>query len=181
LTLEQRLTAFAAAVGADVKALLGQGSVDPYTRKKLASDFSNSTVTFNTITDGTRTFTFTPPANTDFEIEAWLLIQTATATVLPRVGVSIGAGQAYGSVAIEQVGATTAAEVATFGTFLTAAVNVQVPAGGVPAAATPYEAVVRVKGRSGAAPAAITIQMASETAGTACLVKAGSEMKTRIL
>ncbi|MEO6361287.1 MAG: hypothetical protein ABIO43_12070, partial [Sphingomicrobium sp.] len=63
------------------------GAADPYARTKLAADFSNSTVTFNTITG----FTYTPPANTDFEIEAWLLIQTATATVLPRVGISIGA------------------------------------------------------------------------------------------
>ncbi len=91
----------------------------------------------------------------------------------------MGAGQQYGACSIEQVGATTATEVATHGTFLTAAVNIQVPAGGLPALGTPYEAVVRVKGRSGSSPGAIALQMASETAGTACLVRAGSRMTRR--
>jgi hypothetical protein len=81
---------------------------------------------------------------------------------------------------VEQVGATTTTEVATHGTFLTLASTLQVPAGGVAAINTPYEAVVRVKGRAGASPAAIKLQLAAETAAaTAAIVKAGSKMVTR--
>lgn len=160
---------------ATVSALPGGGSADTVT--KLASDFVNATVTFNDITG----FSYTPAANVDFEIEAWLLIVAGNATTnLPRVGISIAAGQQYGACSIEQVGATTATEVATHGTFLTGAVNVQVPAGGVAAINTPYEAVVRIKGRSGASPGAIKLQLAAEiAAATAAIVKAGSKMVTR--
>lgn len=146
---------------------------------KLASDFVNATVTFNDITG----FSYTPPANSDFEIEAWLLIVAgAAATNLPRVGISVGAGQQYGAMSCEQVGATTATEVATHGTFLTGAATLQVPAGGVAAINTPYEAVVRVKGRSGATPGAIKLQLAAESAAAnAAIVKAGSKMVTRTI
>ncbi len=148
---------------------------------KIAADFSNSTVTFNTITDGARTMSYLPPTGVDFEIEAFLLIQTATATVLPRLQIAVGAGQLHGSVSVEQVGATLTTEVVQHGTFLAAAVNVTMPVGGLPAANTPYEATVRIKGRSGLNPTAIALLMASETAGTACLVKAGSRMTVRVL
>lgn len=146
---------------------------------KLASDFVNATVTFNDITG----FSYTPPANTDFEVEAWLLIVAGNAsTNLPRVGISIGAGQQYGACSIEQAGATTATEVATHGTFLTTLTTVQVPAGGVAAANTPYEATVRIKGRSGASPGAVKLQLAAESAAaSAAIVKAGSKMVTRTL
>lgn len=155
------------------------GSSDVVT--KMTNDFGTSAAAFSTITDLTRSMFWTPPANSDFEMEAWLLIQTPTATILPRVGVSVGAGQAYGAASIEQCGATLTAEAVQHGTFLTTAVNVQMAVGGLPAAATPYEAVVRVKGRSGATPGVIQIQLASETAGTTVTVKAGSRMTTRTI
>jgi hypothetical protein len=160
---------------ATISSLPGGGSGDSVT--KLASDFVNATVTFNDITG----LTYTPPANSDFEVEAWLLIMAGNATTnLPRIGISIGAGQQYGAASIEQVGATTTTEVATHGTFLTTLATVQVPAGGVAAISTPYEAVCRVKGRSGASPGAIKFQLAAETAASnAAIVKAGSSMKTR--
>jgi hypothetical protein len=155
------------------------GSSDVLT--KMTNDFGNSGTAFATITDLTRTMSFTPPANSDFEIEAWLLIQTPTATILPRVGVAVGAGQQYGAASIEQCGATVTTEAVQHGTFLTGAVNLQMPVGGLPAAATPYEAIIRVKGKSGATPGAIQIQLASETAGSSCTVKAGSRMITRVI
>lgn len=160
---------------ATVSSLPSGGSSDTVT--KLASDFTNATVTFTDITG----FSYTPPANADFEIEAWLLIVAGNATTnLPRVGISIAAGQQYGAASIEQVGATTTTEVATHGTFLTTATTVQVPAGGVAAINTPYEAICRVKGRAGASPGAIKFQLAAETAAaSAAIVKAGSTMKTR--
>lgn len=140
----------------------------------LASDFVNATVTFNDITG----FTYTPPANSNFEIEGWLLIQTVAAANLPRLGISVGAGQAYGSMSIEQAGATASTEVAAHGSFLATAVSLQVPAGGLAVANTPYEAVLRCKGRSGASPGPIKFQVAAETAAAnAAIVKAGSKMK----
>lgn len=159
----------------------GKSAFDSDTVTKIATDFSNSTVAFNTITDGTRTFSYTPPANSDFEVEAWLLLQTPTATILPRVGVSVGAGQQYGAISVEQVGAAVTAELAQHATFLAALTTLQIPVGGTPTAGSPYEAIVRIKGRSGATPGPILIQMASETAGTACLVRGGSRMTARTL
>jgi hypothetical protein len=146
---------------------------------KLASDFVNATVTFTDITG----FSYTPPANSDFEVEAWLLIVAgAAATNLPRLGISVGAGQQYGACSIEQAGASASTEVAMHGTFLTSAVNALVPAGGVAAINTPYEAVVRIKGRSGASPGAIKLQIAAESAAAnAAIVKAGSKMVTRTI
>lgn len=152
---------------------------DPWTRKTLASDFSNSTVTFNNITDGTTTFTYTPPANSNFLIEFELLLSTATTTTLPLPGVSIAAGQSYGAVSIEyQSGA--AARIFTEGWFTTIAATVKVLAGTAPAA-TPYLAKGVIKGRSGATPGAIVLQLASEVAGGACLVRQGSEMRYRTI
>lgn len=144
---------------------------------KLASDFTNATITFTDITG----FSYTPAANADFEIEAWLLIVAGNlATNLPRVGVSVPAGYQYGAMSVEQVGATTTTEVATHGTFLSGAALLQVPAGGVAAINTPYEAIVRVKGRAGATPGAIKLQLAAETAATnAAVVKAGSTMRAK--
>lgn len=146
---------------------------------KLAADFVNATVAFTDVTG----MTYTPPANTDFEMEFWLLVVAgAAATNLPRVGISIGAGQQYGAASVEQCGATLTTEVVQHGTFLAAAVNVQVPAGGFAAISTPYEAVGRVKGRSGAAPGAIKLQLAAETAAAnAAIVKAGSRMTVKTL
>jgi hypothetical protein len=152
------------------------GNTGGWTETTLASDFSNSTVTFNTITG----FTFTPTANTNFEVQAAIMLQTATATVLPELQVSIGAGQAYGCVQIDQTGATVTTRVVQDGTFTTGAVNIAVPAGGFAAANTPYLAYVTIRGRSGASPGAISIQLASETAGTAVLAKTGSQMRYKL-
>lgn len=140
----------------------------------LASDYTNATVTFATITG----MSFTPTANASFECQAALLIQTTTATNLPRIGVSIGAGQAYGSVQMDQTGATVTTRIVQDGTFTTGAATVQVPAGGVAAANTPYLCYVTIRGKAGASPGAIALQMAAETAGAnVCFVKAGSQLR----
>lgn len=140
----------------------------------LASDYTNATVTFATITG----MSFTPTANASFECQAALLIQTTTATNLPRIGVSIGAGQAYGAVQIDQTGATVTTRVQQDGTFTTLATTVQVPAGGVAAANTPYLCYVTIRGKAGASPGAISLQTAAETAGAnVCFVKAGSQLR----
>ena len=73
----------------------GTGS-DPWTVVKLVADYTNATITFANVTDGTTVLTFTPPANTDWELEGRILIETTTIANLPRIGVAIGAGAARG-------------------------------------------------------------------------------------
>jgi hypothetical protein len=148
----------------------GASSGDGWTRIKLALDFAlpNSAV-FTNISDGTTTLTFTPPANADWELEGRIMIETATAANLPRVGVNIGAHAAngYGTVNIWQGGATVnAAGVGATGGWKNnaAAVNVQMAVGGLPAPNVPALAEIIMSGRSGNTPQPITIQLANETA-----------------
>lgn len=151
---------------------------EPWTRIKLAADFTTALATFGDITG----LTYTPPANSDFMIEAELLLLTTTATNLPRVGVAIPAGYQWAAAEIRQAGATDTAQIQTHGGTLTTLANIQTAAGGLAAANSPRLCVVRVKGRSGASPAAIRLQLAAETAGAnICFVKAGSEMRSRLV
>jgi hypothetical protein len=157
---------------------------DPWTRTVLTSDFNNALTGFGNITDGTRTFTYTPPNNSNFTLEADLILWTTSSTNLPRVGVNVAAGAAagYGSIIIQQQGATATTVVQAGGGFSNpgAAVNVQQAAGGLPANSTPYWCWISIKGKSGASATQISIQMAAESAAAAtCYVKAGSEMRTR--
>lgn len=158
----------------------GGGGVEPWTRLFLGSDFTNAATGFVTITDGSSPFSWTPPANENFTIEAELLLLTTTGSNLPRVGVSIGAGQAFGAVEIIQVGALASSMTFLAGTFTSVAASIQVGAGSLPTANTPYLSRLLIKGRSGASPGAIALQMAAEIAGASiCFVKAGSEMRMR--
>lgn len=165
-------------------AQFGGSAADPWTRVVLGADYTNALATFVTITDGTLTLTYTPPANSNFTLEAELILMTTTITNLPRVGVLVAAGatDGYGAISAEQDGATATTEVVASGGFNNnaAAVNVQFAAGGVPVANQPILCTIRVKGRSGAAPSAISIQLAAETAGANIVfVKRGSEMRYR--
>ena len=164
----------------------GGGGSDPWTRKVLTTDFVNGTTTFSNITDGTNTFTYTPPANSNFTIEAELLIQTNSTTNLPRVGVLINAGanSGYGYVFIQQVGATATTTAQAAGGYNNPGSNqaIQMAAGGLPVSNIPYWCWVQIKGKSGSTPSAIVIQAAAETAAAnACTIKAGSEFRTRTL
>lgn len=151
---------------------------DPWTRIKLAADFTNAATGFADITG----LTYTPPANTDFMIEAELIILTTTTTTLPRIGVAIPAGQQWATAMIRQAGASDTAQVQAQGGVTTGAGNIQMAAGGLAVANSPRLCLVAIKGRSGAAPAAIKLQMAAEIAGAnVCFVKAGSEMRSRVL
>lgn len=153
---------------------------DPWASVVLLEDFNNGTTTFQTIPG----FTFTPPANANYAIEAKLLLWTTAAANLPRIGVSVGASatNGYGTSSINQAGATATTEVnANIGWNNNAAVvNSQLAAGGLSLANVPFLCRVHISGRSGASPAAISLQMAAESAGTNVhFVKAGSEMRTR--
>lgn len=167
-----------------VSALPTGGGADPWTVVKLAADYTNATVTFANVTDGTTALAFTPAANTDWELEGRILIQTTTIANLPRVGVAIGAGstRGYGAANLWQAGATAAASVHANGGWSDAAgaTVIQLAAGGVLTANIPYECEVIMSGRSGASPTAISVQMAAETAGASiCFVKRGSFIRYR--
>jgi hypothetical protein len=162
----------------------GAGGADPWARTILAADYTNPLATFANITDGVTPWTYTPPANSNFTLEAEIILMTTTATNLPRFGVSVAAGvnNGYAYISTEQDGATATTEVVASGGYNNnaAIVLVQYAAGGVPAANTPISCTVRIKGRSGSAPQPISLQMAAETAGAnICFVKRGSEMRTR--
>lgn len=180
LTDEERIAA--ALSGSTYQTYARQADAgDPWTRFTLASDFVNATASFATITDGLATMSWTPPAGKAFTIEAELLFQTATPSNLPRIGVSIGAGQAHGAVEISHPGSlVTSNPTYLKGTFLTSAAVVQMAGGSMPAAATPFLARVLVKGRAGSSPGAIALQMAAESAAAnTCSIRAGSEMRAR--
>lgn len=182
-TLAARLAAFAQAVGADIKALqaalagAGGGGGEPWTRVKLADDFTSNN-SFSDIPG----LTFTPPADSDFMVEADLLVLTTTAANVPRIGVSIPAGCQWAAADIKQAGATATTQVQANGGTLTTATLVQMAAGGLPAANSPRVCSVLVKGRSGASPSPITLQLAAESGGpNTVFVKAGSEMRHRLV
>ncbi|MES2902685.1 MAG: hypothetical protein V4696_00725 [Pseudomonadota bacterium] len=163
----------------------GAAGGDPWTTIALTSDYNNATTTFTNITDGTRTLLFTPPANTNWELEARLLVWTTAAANLPRVGLNVVAGAAagMGGVNIWQAGATAAVSVHANAAWNNpgAAAVAQIAAGGVLTASVPYICEVIAAGRSGATPTAISLQMACETGAAAtCFIKAGSFMKTRV-
>jgi hypothetical protein len=180
-TLADRLLALAQAIGADIKSLTASVAAlksDPWTRVKLASDFTTALATFVNITG----MTYTPPATSDFIIEAELLLWTTTTTTLPRIGVALPAGMQYAAVEIVQAGATDTTQVVQEGGTTTAAATVQVPAGGLAVASVPRMCRVVIKGKSGANPTAVTLQLAAEIAGAnVCFVKAGSEMRSRVI
>jgi hypothetical protein len=147
----------------------------------LGADVTGTT-SFSDISDGTNAFSYTPPANSNFEMEALLLIETSTATNLPQIGVHVNAQGtgAYGVVQIDQTGATVTSRVIQDGTFTTSAVDIQVPAGGLAAANTPYLCFVTVRGRTGVSPAAISLQLKSETTpANNCKVRQGSQLRTK--
>jgi hypothetical protein len=160
------------------------GGTDPWTYKKLAADYTNATATFANITDGVDPFTYTPPANSDWSLDARLLVWTTTPANLPRIGVAIAAGasRGYGAGNIWSPGATASTTVQANGGWANGAgvTAIQLAAGGFLTASVPYLVEISLHGRSGATPTAISLQMAMETAGANIgFVKRGSLMRTR--
>lgn len=166
---------------ADAWATPAGGGADPWTRIGLATDFTNATVTPATITG----FTYTPPANTNWSIEAELLVWTTAPANLPMINFNIAAGaaQGYGGVDIQGPGATVnAAPAVANGAWNNPAALLKFSqaTGGVLTASVPYIVKLTAKGRSGATPQEMAIQMRAETAGANIVfVKAGSEMRYR--
>jgi hypothetical protein len=154
---------------------------DSWNSITLTSDHVNATTTQTTITDGTRSFTWTPPANSDIEIEGWILVTCAATTNQPSIRAAIPAGMQFGFA--EVFYETAAGRSYVQNGFTTTAVNVSVPAG-TAAAATPSTIFYKVfiKGKTGASPAAINIQCAAESAAAnGCVVKSGSSMRYKVV
>jgi hypothetical protein len=153
-----------------------------WSSKKIASDVVNATTTQTTISDGTNVFTYTPPANTDFEIEAELLVTTGDATTnMPLIQVDVPAGQQYGEASIQHVTSNIGLKAWVIAGFTNAAAQATTVAGTFQVAINiPLRYYITVKGRSGASPSAITIKCAAEiAAANGCIVKAGSVMRYR--
>jgi hypothetical protein len=151
---------------------------------KLTSDYVNATTTPSNITDGSNPFTYTPPANTDFEMEITLIVKAVGTTNMPRVqAVLPGAANnmQYSTVQIAWDTTATGWGIANGGA-LTGALTVSIPAGTAISATVPFGVTIYVKGRSGSSPAAININGFGESAAAdAITVKAGSVMRYRTL
>lgn len=155
---------------------LPSGGSDPWTYVKLASDQVTSLATFVDLTG----MTFTPSANTDYEVEWVLLVSTATTTVGPRPGAAWGTGYQYGAVDMYTTSSATA-ETQQHVSMTTTAGTAQAAVGGLPVINRVYGTCGRAVFRSGTTPTAFRLQLASETAATNVTAKAGSFMKYRTI
>jgi hypothetical protein len=178
VTLAERLAAFVAAVGADIKALNASVAAlvagGDWSRVGLTNDFVNATVTFTDVTG----FTCTIPANTNFTIEADLIVAAVATANLPRLGFIWNQALTHGVAEIEQHTSATAKGF-TNGLNLAAAGNLQTAVGTAPVAGN-YSARAYMKGRTGANACTIKLQLAAETAAAnAAILRRGSEFRYR--
>lgn len=173
-----RLIALAQAIGADIKshaaqlaALLAGGD---WARVGLAADFVNATVTFTDVTG----WACTIPANTNFTIEADLILAAVATANLPRFGLNWNAALAWGAGQVAYDSSATA-EVVARGLNLSAAGNLQMAAGTAPVAGA-YAGRAFLKGRTGGSAVTIKGQLAAETAAAnAATLRRGSEFRYR--
>ncbi len=152
-------------------------AADPWTYKKLASDYTTTSATLATISIGGVSLDFTPAANTNYEFEALLMLRTSTATNNPRTAVAWPTGMTDGVTTIQQTGSTATTLVYTSGSI---AATVQVAAGGLPDNTNGWPCFIKGVMRAGATPGStLRIQMAAETAGGTMTVETGSFLKYR--
>ncbi len=150
----------------------GPAGSDGWTYFKLGSDFTTSSATAVPVTG----MEFTPSANTSYEFKAVLLTRTATTTVGPRPGIGWPTGMTDGVAHIRQESSATA--------FVSALGNINAamlaPVGGVPSNAQSFPAIIEGMVIAGASPSGtVKVQLATETAATNVIVKAGSFLKWR--
>lgn len=160
------------------------GGSDPWTVVKIAADFNNATATQADVTDGTTTLTFTPPANSDWEMEAKIMGLTTVGTNIPRIGLKVAAGAnaGYGAVNIIAKAGTGSGLFSTnLGWDNPGSDQSEFsPAGDAPSANVPHIWLFVASGRSGSSPTAITITMACESAAAStCYIKRGSFLRHR--
>jgi len=148
-------------------------SGDAWTYVRLANDFTTSSATAVDVGLG-----FTPAANQRYEFEAQLKLRTASATVNPRAGLAWATGLTDGVGNIEEAqSATTSLQAkGNIGAALLIAV------GGLPNTTQSWPATAWGHCEAGATPSgSVRIQLASETAGTNVVCKAGSFLKYRTI
>jgi hypothetical protein len=167
-----------ASLGADGKVPAGQlpasSGSDPWTYIVLGADVTTSSATAVDVTG----LAFTPLANTRYVFEACLLTRTATATVGPRPGVAWATGLSDGVASIQQT-SSAAANVFANGNISGA---VLAPVGGVPTTTGSWPAWISGTFAAGASPSGtVKVQIASETAGTNVIAKAGSWLRYRTI
>lgn len=151
----------------------GGGGSDPWTRVGLASDFVNATTSLSDIPS----WTFTPAANGNWTVEAELLVQSPATTNLPRPAVVLS-GQSYYAIDFEYQGSATGKGWGEF--WGTTGATHQLAAGSAPVANQPFLMKVTVKGRSGASPGPVKMQLAAESAAAnGAVLKVGSEFRYR--
>lgn len=149
-----------------------QGGSDPWTILKLAAPFTTGSATAVDVTG----LSFTPLANTNYMIEAVLLLRTATATVNPRVGFAWATGLNDGVMSID-VAQSATTQIMVRGN-ITASLLAAV--GGLPNNTASWPAFLYGAVMAGATPAGqCRVQIASETANTIVTVRAGSFLRYR--
>jgi hypothetical protein len=147
---------------------------DPWTYIKLANDFTTSSATAVDITG----LAFTPAANLQYEFEACLFMRTATATVGPKPGLAWPGG-VTDAVADAYASISATVEVQAHGNA-----NAALLAASTALANTTQSFSGRLFGsmKMGGSPTGtLKVQLASETAGTNVIAKAGSFLKYRTI
>ena len=138
----------------------------------LAADFTTSSATAVDVTG----LSITPTANLRYEINGKFLLRTATTTVGPRPGVAWPTGMTDGVVMLRTTSSATA--------FLTAIGNISAAVltavGGLPTTTGSFPSFLEATLIAGATPSGtFRVQLASETAGTNVIMKAGSFIRYR--
>lgn len=153
----------------------GGGGADPWTYLQVnaGADFTTTSATAVDVTG----LSFTPAANTKYELFCFLGIRTATTTVNPRVGLAWSTGLTDGIAGIAEAQTATTQFLAQGN--ISAALLIVV--GGLPNTTGSWPVSVNASLLAGATPSGTTrIQLASETAGTTVrIVTAGSFCKFR--
>lgn len=148
------------------------GADGGWTYITLANDFTTSSGTAVDVTG----LAFTPGANKRYDIRAFLLTRTATATVGPRPGLAWPTGMTDGAAFVQQPSSATA-NVFANGNISGA---VLAPVGGVPTTTGSWPSIIEGVVVAGANPSGnVQVRLASETAGTNVIIKAGSYLRYR--
>ncbi len=143
------------------------GGTDPWTIKKLASDFTTLLATNTNVTG----LYFTPAASKSYLIYGTFLLRTATATVGARPGIAWPSGMSDGTARMEASTALTTAVIRSWGAKTTQ----NAASTGLATTADSHFGGVEAYIIMGASPSGnFQITLASETAGTNVTMKAGS-------
>lgn len=148
------------------------GGSDPWTYVRITSDFTTTSATAVNVTD----MAFTPSANTRYEFEASLYLQTATAATGPRPGLTAGpTGLTRAGARISAPSSATAEIIHNWRGQAGSALSTGLPTANVDYLGSIFGAIV-----AGASPSGtIQVTLHSETAGTTVRIMAGSFLKYR--